>query len=57
MDQKHSAWGGGYVSVLANGEERNSFKTGKRLRQSGPRSPSLFNLVGDVLTRMLAKAA
>jgi hypothetical protein len=45
------------VSVLANGEERNSFKTGKRLRQGDPRSPSLFNLVGDVLTRMLAKAA
>jgi hypothetical protein len=48
---------GGSVSVLANGEEINPFKTGKGLRQGDPLSPFLFNFVGDVLTRMLAKAS
>lgn len=33
------------------------FKTGKGLRQGDPLSPILFNLVGDMLTRMLTKAA
>jgi hypothetical protein len=34
---------GGSVSVLANGEESNTFKTGKGLRQGDPlvRGPSL----------------
>jgi hypothetical protein len=48
---------GGAVSILANGEESNNFKTGKGVRQGDPLSPLLFNLVGDVLTRMLAKVA
>jgi len=33
------------------------FQIGKGLRQGDPISPLLSNLVGDVLTRMLAKAA
>jgi hypothetical protein len=41
---------GGSASILANGEDINTFKTG------WPLSPLLFNWVGDVLTRMLAKA-
>jgi hypothetical protein len=49
---------GGSVSVMANGEESNTFKTGKGLRQGGHHlSPLLFNLVGDVLTKMLMKAS
>jgi hypothetical protein len=48
---------GGSVSVLTNGEESNTFKTGKGLRQGDPLSPLLFNFVGDVLNRMLWKAA
>jgi hypothetical protein len=44
------------VSVHANGEESRTFKTRKGLRQGGL-SPLLFNLVVDVLTRMLARAA
>jgi hypothetical protein len=47
---------GGSVSVLANGEESSTFKTGKGLRQGDPLSPLLFNLVVDVLTRMLVRA-
>jgi hypothetical protein len=46
----------GFVSVLANGEESSTFKTGKGLRQGDPLSPLLFNLVVDVLTRMLVRA-
>ena len=44
---------GGYVGVNLNGEESSFFKPGKGLRQGDPISPLLFNLVGDVLTKML----
>jgi hypothetical protein len=47
---------GGSVSVMVNGEGSPTFKTGKGLRQGNPLS-LLFNLVVDVLTRMLAKAS
>lgn len=46
---------GGSVAVTLNGEDSNYFKTSRGLRQGDPMS--LFNLVGDVLTRMLMKAA
>jgi hypothetical protein len=42
---------------LANGEESSTFKTGKGLRQGDALSLLLFNLVADVLTKMLAKAS
>jgi hypothetical protein len=45
------------VSVEANGEESNPFNTGKGLRQRDHLSPILFNLVADVLTKMLDKVA
>lgn len=48
---------GGSVGVNLNGEESNLFKPGKGLRQGDPISPLLFNLVGDVLTKMLQKGA
>jgi hypothetical protein len=48
---------GGSVSVMANDEESQTFKTGKGLRQGDHVSPLLLNLVDDVLNRMLARAA
>jgi hypothetical protein len=45
------------VSILANGEESDTIKTGRGLRQGDPMSPILFNLVVDVLNRMLDKAS
>jgi hypothetical protein len=40
-----------------NDESSSYFKPGKGLRQGGPLSPLLFNLVVDVFTRILSKAA
>jgi hypothetical protein len=48
---------GGYVGVTLNENDSSFFKTGKGLRQGDPLSPILYNLVGDVITRMLVKAA
>jgi hypothetical protein len=47
----------GSVGVKLNGLESNFFLTGKGLRQGDPSSPILFDMVVDVLTRMLMKAA
>jgi hypothetical protein len=44
------------MSVRINDENNSYFKPGKGLRQ-GPLSPLLFNLVVDVFSRMLSKAA
>jgi hypothetical protein len=48
---------GGSVSVTINGEKSHTFKTGKGLRQEDHLSPLLFNFVGDVLYKMLDRAA
>lgn len=48
---------GGSVGININGVDSNFFKTWKGLRQGDPISPLLFNLVGDVLTKMLEKAS
>lgn len=48
---------GGFVGVKLNNYESNFFLTGKVLRQGDPLSPLLFNLVVDILTRMVSKAA
>jgi hypothetical protein len=48
---------GGSVGVTLNGQDSSFFKTGKGLRQGDPLSPMLYNLAGDVLTKMLIKAA
>ena len=47
----------GSVGVKINQVEGPFFRTGKGLRQGDPLSPILFNLVVDVVTRMLGKAA
>ena len=47
----------GSVGVKMNNVESSFFLSGKGLRQGDPISPLLFNLVVDVLTKMLSKAA
>jgi hypothetical protein len=48
---------GGSISVRINEENNTYFKPGKGVRQGDPLSPLLFNLVIDVFSRMLNKAA
>ena len=48
---------GGSVCVRINDNNSGYFGVGKGLRQGDPLSPLLFNLVVDVFTRMLMKAA
>jgi hypothetical protein len=47
----------GSIAVRLNDENSAFFKVGKGLRQGDPLSPLLFNLVIDVFTRMISKAA
>jgi hypothetical protein len=48
---------GGSICIRINDVNSPFFKPGKGLRQGDPLSPLLFNLVVDVFTRMLSKAA
>lgn len=48
---------GGSIGIMVNGEESSYFNARKGLREGDPLSPLLFNLVGDALSRMLAKAS
>lgn len=47
----------GSVGVKLNNLESDFFITGNGIRQGDPLSPLLFNLVVDVLTKMLSKAS
>jgi hypothetical protein len=51
------SYGGVCECYMANGEESSAFKIGWGLRQVDPLSPLLFNLVGDVLNKMIRKTA
>ena len=48
---------GGSICIRMNDENSTFFKPGKGLRQGDPLSLLLFNLVADVFTRMLMRAA
>ena len=48
---------GGSLCIRMNDENSTFFKPGKGLRQGYPLSPLLFNLVADVFSRMLMRAA
>jgi hypothetical protein len=48
---------GGSISIRINEENRSYFRPVKGLRQGDHLSPLLINLVIDVFTRMLMKAA
>jgi hypothetical protein len=48
---------GGSFSIWINDENNPYFKPGKGLRQGDPLSPLLLNMVVDMFTRMLMKAA
>jgi hypothetical protein len=52
-DNENGEGGGGSICVSLNDENSH----GKGLRQGDPLSPLLFNLVVDMFTRMLMKAA
>ena len=47
----------GSICVRITNENSAYFKHGKGLRQGDPLSPIMFNLVADIFTRMLMKAA
>jgi hypothetical protein len=47
----------GSVGLTLNNVEGEFFQTSKGLRQGDPLSPLLFNIVVDVLTKMLQKVA
>jgi hypothetical protein len=45
------------IAIRINDSNSGYFRPGKGLRQGGPLSPLLFNLVADVFTRILIRAA
>ena len=48
---------GGAFCVRINDENSSFFRAGKGLKHGDPSSPILFNLVADVFSKMLSKAA
>jgi hypothetical protein len=48
---------GGFIAIRLNERNNHYFQPGKGLRQGDLLSPLLFNLVADIFTRMMGKAA
>jgi hypothetical protein len=47
----------GSIAIRLNDRNSGYFSPGKGLRQGGPLSPLLFNLIANIFTRFLSKVA
>jgi hypothetical protein len=57
LDTIHCLLHKGSVGIQINDQNSNFFETGKGLRHGDPFAPILFNMIADVFSKMLIKAA